>query len=392
MSFCVNCGAEAPDDALFCPHCGTRILLHSVAEQVCNKAEVALHEDLLNARNLAEIGNNAAKGKTPDCATSANKYRQALEAIVCALLDVCGFSEDDVRCYLSSDEKMDMARSRLDANAKLTFCERANLLNKTELEWASTIRFVGNKGSHYGDDSPRPKDISKAQFAIDNLLRAAEGKVEAWVSDPAHVSEIQRKVFSRCYENAAQRGDYDTRRYTRGVPGVNLKRITYADRAPSAKDAAVDEMLAYFESQVDMLVARKSEMAKQQAEINEIRRDRPAQSWRKAEKLRENISNQRGVVGELDANILRLAVELDAEFARIRLLYGKEAVADLVDRANAAAFRAGLGKNRFKASVFSGGGRAQGGDEHGCLKALYVSIVVLAFAFLVLVFVCQHLI
>ena len=77
-----------------------------------------------------------------------------------------------------------------------------------------------------------------------------------------------------------------------------------------------------------------------------------------------------------------MASELDAEFARIRLLYGKEAVADLVDRANAAAFRAGLGKNRFKAGLFPGGEGARPYDQHGCLVALYVGIVVFAFILL----------
>ncbi len=382
MPFCTNCGAKSPDNALFCPHCGTQMPPHPADEPIRNKEEVVSHEDLLNARSLAEIGNGAANGAVPDYATAANKYRQALEAVLCAILDVCNFSADDVRCYLSSDEKMDTGRSRLDTNAKLAFCEKANLLNAAELAWANTIRFVGNKGSHYGDDSPRPKDISKAQFATENLLRAVEGKIGAWVSDDACVPEIQRKVFSKCYENAAQRDDFDAQCYTRGVPGMNRKRITYGNREHTAKNAAVDEMLACFESQVDMRAARKSEMAQQEAKINEIRRNRPAQSWREADELRRSISDLSEVVRELDANIVRLASELDVEFARIRMLYGKEAVADLIDRANAAACRAGLGGKRFKVGLFPGGEGTRPYDRHGCLVVLYVGIVVLAFIFL----------
>lgn len=382
MPFCTNCGAKSPDDALFCPCCGTRMSPHPADEQARNKKEVILHEDLLNARSLAEIGDEAANGEVPDYATAANKYRQALEAVVCAVLDVCSFSADDVRCYLSSDEKMDTGRSRLDTNTKLAFCEKANLLNAAELAWANTIRFVGNKGSHYGDDSPRPKDISKAQFAIESLLRAVEGKIGAWASDDACVPEIQRKVFSECYKNAAQAGDFDAQRYTRGAPGVNLKRIVYGGHASSAKNAAVDDMLARFESQADMRAARKSEMAQQEAKINEIKRNRPAQSWREADELRRSVSDLGEVVRELDANIVRSASELDVEFARIRMLYGKEAVADLIDRANAAACRAGLGGKRFKVGLFPGGEGTRPYDQHGCLVALYVGIVVFAFIFL----------
>lgn len=53
--FCTNCGSKLPDDALFCPDCGERVLTEDVGnEDIGNREELNEHSDILNKENIQE--------------------------------------------------------------------------------------------------------------------------------------------------------------------------------------------------------------------------------------------------------------------------------------------------------------------------------------------------
>ena len=65
MMFCMKCGKELPDDALFCPHCGARVGAHEWEEfQVATDDLVGRVKELIREGNIRRIVVKNEEGET----------------------------------------------------------------------------------------------------------------------------------------------------------------------------------------------------------------------------------------------------------------------------------------------------------------------------------------
>lgn len=420
MPYCTQCGTKAPDDASFCPVCGAK-LISGECDAIAGTASVveaatrfrfagptesgrdsSAHGD--DEGLISEAQKNMQRGRSyferdHDLDTAATKYRTALEKLFDALLRAYGFEDKHVLDYREVVSGMRPPCKSVD---KESFLRRTKLLSKEEGDQAYFVRERGNAGTHGDNERPlTSSDVEKAGAYIEELLQAFQDKINQALGDPALVKQKQIEVFNRCCENAKHAGKDDVEREYE--ERLNKCKLGYfgaaACSSPASQlvqgeasfaggsavgEAKIDQLINSFEDAVDELAESQHQLDSKRAYVAGFSKNQMASQWREVEAANKEIKwlyERKCALSEQVSDYIR---SINSELNRISGRYGRAAVTDLVERANAVAVRAGYGKRTFTASkYYEGGGMKDENLKYGCMSfAIFFFVIFFVMPFL----------
>ena len=421
MPYCTQCGTKAPDDASFCPVCGAKLFsdecdaIAGTASVVEAATRFGFAGPMESGRDpsvygddeglLSKAQKNMQLGRTyferdHDLDAAATKYRKALENLFDALLRAYGFEDELVVDYL------DVGRREAGPTCrnvdKESFLKRTRLLSKKEGEQAYFVRDRGNAGAHEDCEQPlTSSDVEKAGVYIEKLLPAFQDKINQALSKPEHVKLKLEEVFNHCRENANKAGKYDIAQIYEDrlakcqsgyfgaaarsslAPQLVQGEASFAG-GPAVGEAKIDQLINSFEYTVAELVKTQQQLDSKRAYVAGFSKNQMASQWREVEATNKEIKllyEHKCALSEEVSDFIR---SINSELNRISGRYGRAAITDLVERANAVAVRAGYGKRTFTASkYYEGGGMKDENLKYGCMSfAIFFFVIFIVMPFL----------
>jgi hypothetical protein len=422
MPYCTQCGIEIPVDARFCPACGAKSPSSEgdMISETTSDLESALRsgpsksaesggcaiglpkevvELLSEAETFIQVG-LMLFNTTPNFKSAANQYRTALEHLLDAILMTYEFEYDDVIQYLD-DGRVEVKSSSKNYN-KQKFLENTGLLSGEEADQVNFVRDRGNAGTHREEKKPLTvPQAKKAGDYIENLLPAFQDKINQALGDPVLVKRKQIDVFNLCRENADNAGKDDVaREYEERLsncqsgyfgaaacssPAPRLVQSEASFAGGSAVgEAKIDQLINSFEYTVAELVKTQQQLDSKRAYVAGFSKNQMASQWREVEAANKEIKLLYEYKCALSEQVTDSIRSINSELNRISGRYGRAAIADLVERANAVAVRAGYGKRTFTASkYYEGGGMKDENLKYGCmLFAIFFFVIFIVMPFL----------
>ncbi len=415
MPYCTQCGIEIPVDARFCPACGAKSpssegdmipettpdLESALRSGPSESAEsggctIGLPKEVVEllseAESFIQVG-LMLLSTTSNFKSAANQYRIALEHLLDAILTTYEFEYEDIIQYLD-DGRVEVDRSSTNFNRQ-KFLENTRLLSGEEVDQVDFVRRRGNAGTHTEKKKPlTAPEAKKAGEYIEKLLPAFQDKINQALGDPALVKQKQIEVFDQCRENAEHAGKYDVaREYEERLKKCKLGYFSVAACGSPASqlvqgeasfaggsavgEAKIDQLINSFEYAVDELAETQQRLDSKRAYVAGFSKNQMASQWREVEAANKEIKwlyEHKCALSEKVSDYIR---SINSELNRISGRYGRAAVADLVERANAVAVRAGYGKRTFTASkYYEGGGMKDENLKYGCMSFAIIFFVI----------------
>ena len=419
MSYCTQCGIEIPVDASFCPVCGAKLLSNECGEvsgaalsldpafqqrfagssesERCSLMPPGVSRHVSEAQRNIEAGQMLFEKSYFNGAAAL--YRMALERLLVALTMAYGFEKEDIDQYLDDGKgqiKEDGANKRRE-----DFLNEVDLVSEDEHKRIKDVRIYGNNGTHA--DRPDVKRLEAADMGeyIKSLLPAFQDKIKQANNNPLLVKQKQIEVFDQCSENAKHAGKDDVEREYE--ERLNKCKLGYfgaaACSSPASQlvqgeasfaggsavgEAKIDQLINSFEYAVDELAETQQRLDSKRAYVAGFSKNQMASQWREVEAANKEIKwlyEHKCALSEKVSDYIR---SINSELNRISGRYGRAAVADLVERANAVAVRAGYGKRTFTASkYYEGGGMKDENLKYGCMSfAIFFFVICFVMPFL----------
>ena len=204
--FCPNCGAQIPDDSIFCDQCGYRVAGESTGQQA-----QAGQQDYTGQQYRSEQQYQAVPADVPDGKSSGSKV--AVYAVIgVAVLAVAGAGIFFLRKGKSGDEKEQKPAIVAESDAQVS--EQAGGAGADEEESAGTVESADEKENGSGAASAGEKDSGKsradlkADIGADLKadLQAEAGESQAEETQTGDEAETSEADISQGLEEAAGEG------------------------------------------------------------------------------------------------------------------------------------------------------------------------------------------
>ena len=196
--FCPNCGAQIPDDSIFCDQCGYRVAGESTGQQA-----QAGQQDYAGQQYRSEQQYQAVPADVPDGKNSGSKV--AVYAVIgVAVLAVAGAGIFFLRKGKSGDEKEQKPAIVAESDAQVS--EQTGGAGADEEESAGTVESADEKEKGSSAASADEKDSSGSEVDLKADLQAEAGESQAEETQTGDEAETSEEDISQGLEEAAGEG------------------------------------------------------------------------------------------------------------------------------------------------------------------------------------------
>ena len=196
--FCTNCGAQIPDDSIFCDQCGYRVAGESTGQQA-----QAGQQDYAGQQYRSEQQYQAVPADVPDGKSSGSKV--AVYAVIgVAVLAVAGAGIFFLRKGKRGDEKDQKPAIVAESDAQVS--EQAGGAGADEEESAGTVESADEKEKGSSAASADEKDSSGSEVDLKADLQAEAGESQAEETQTGDEAETSEADISQGLEEAAGEG------------------------------------------------------------------------------------------------------------------------------------------------------------------------------------------
>ena len=196
--FCPNCGAQIPDDSIFCDQCGYRVAGESIGQQA-----QAGQQDYAGQQYRSEQQYQAVPADVPDGKSSGSKV--AVYAVIgVAVLAVAGAGIFFLRKGKRGDEKDQKPAIVAESDAQVS--EQAGGAGADEEESAVTVESAEEKEKGSSAASADEKDSFGSEVDLKADLQAEAGESQAEETQTGDEAETSEADISQGLEEAAGEG------------------------------------------------------------------------------------------------------------------------------------------------------------------------------------------